>query len=117
MTKTEFLAENAKWLSDDNSDSLCQIPDEAWNAIVEATGTINMGATDPGIDCSIAITHETLADFEESRATFWTEKGKMTRLTIGGYSALYFERFQLRRGQPRRDQLVMDLGEIRAALI
>jgi hypothetical protein len=117
MTKSEYLEENRKWLSDDNAAAICQIPDAAWDAVVEATGTVNTGASDPGIDCGVTITHETFGDFEDSRANFWTEKGSMKRLTIGGYPALHFERFQLRRGQPRHDQIVLDLGDIRIALV
>lgn len=115
---TAFLEENSKYLSP-NSDSaiaISQIPDAAWSAILEALDDLSGGATEPGIDCAVAITRETLADFDHTRATHWSERGSRTECEFGGFKALKFEKFQPKRGEQRKDILVVDLGEIRVAL-
>lgn len=112
------IGPRVKYVSEDNAASIESLPEAAWAAMVEAWNDYN-GSDDatPGIDCSVAATHETLADFDATRAIHWSECGTREEATFGGFHAVKYERFQLRRGQPRRDvMIVIDLGDIRAAL-
>jgi len=119
MTQVQaFLETNKKYLplDSDSAVAISQVPDAAWPFILEALDEHSGGATDPGIDCAVAITRETLADFDASRANNWSERGAREEHTFGPYRALKFERFQLQRGDQRRNSLVIDLGEFRVAL-
>ena len=112
----DYLAENASFIQGDTAVAIEQIPETAWPHILEALDELSGGATAPGIDCDVFVTHETLEDFVHSRTTYWSEPGRFVRLTFGGYAAMKFLRFQMRRGQPRGDMLVVDLGEFRVIL-
>src|SRR3990167_5972581 len=114
---SKFLADNSAYIDEDTAAALSSLNDTAWPALVEALDEINSGATEPGIDCAIAVTHETLADFDHSRMTFWSERGSRSEHMVGGFKAVKYDRFQLRRGDTRRSQIIIDLGNIRAALV
>lgn len=115
-TKTEYLAENAKWTGERAASALEQVPDAHWDAVLAATQ--EFGGTDPGIDCDVVVTRETLADFDAARAEHWSERGSRSEHAIEGLSALKFERFQLARGKTRQGcMIVIDLGDIRLALV
>src|SRR3990167_6094146 len=78
MTQVQaFLETNKKYLplDSDSAVAISQVPDAAWPFILEALDEHSGGATDPGIDCAVAITRETLADFDASRANNWSERG------------------------------------------
>ena len=111
-----YLAENAAYVDEMSAVALSGISDADWPAILAALDVVSGGATDPGIDCAVTVTAETLADFEESRARSWSEPGRRTEHQVGGRRAVHYERFQLHRGEPRKDMVVVDLGERRVAL-
>ena len=115
---TAFLAENAIFLpSDDPSTAaICQIPDTAWPAVVAAVDEYTGGGIEPGIDCAVAVTRETLDEFRQARREHWRERGTEQAMTIGGYRGLLFRSFQLHKGAERRDMLVLDIGTIRVSL-
>lgn len=121
MTKISLqtaLGYDAKFVDEDSAAAIESLPVEAWPALVQAWSDYNGPDQQPGIDCTVAVTHETLADFDDSRARFWNEKGSREELEIGGFKAIKYERFQLRRGDTRRAcQIVIDFGDLRAALI
>ena len=122
MTKTnplisQFLAENEAYLDENTAAALSSLDDTAWPALVAALNKINCGALEPGIDCAVALTHETLEDFDDSRSKHWAERGTRTEHDCAGFKAVKYDRFQLRRGDTRRTQIVVDFGTIRAALI
>jgi len=111
-----YLAANANYLDENSAAAISGLPDGAWPALVEAVGIINGGATDPGIDCNVAVTHETLSDMDDARAQHWSERGARHEHTLHGLPAIHYERFQLRRGTERRSQIVIDLGDRRVSL-
>lgn len=111
-----FLAENEKWINEASAAAISRIPADKWPAVIAALDIQSNGATEPGIDCNVAITHETLADFDDARANHWSERGSRDEHTFNGISAIKYERFQLARGQERRDMVVLDLGDIRVSL-
>jgi len=109
-----FLAENGPYLSKSSAAAIESIPDSAWPSLLAAVEVL--GGADPGIDCKVVVTHETLADFDGARATHWSERGLRTELMLGGFPAVNFHRFQLRQGEMRQDQVVIDLGDFRISL-
>lgn len=111
-----FLAENESYIDFDTAAALSSLDDSAWPALVAALGEINFGAMEPGIDCAVAVTHETVADFDASRAQHWAERGVRSEHVVAGFKAVKYAKFQLQRGHTRRTQIVIDLGDIRVAL-
>jgi len=111
-----FLAENEKWIDEASAAAISRIPADKWPAVIAALNIQSGGATDPGIDCNVAITHETLADFDAARANHWSERGSREEHTFDGIAAIKYERFQLARGRERRDMVVLDLGAVRLSL-
>lgn len=115
MTKIEYIEANAKWLGERVAANLEQVPDAHWAALLAATAI--HGGTDPGIDCDVVITRETLADFDAARQLHWSERGSRTEHTIEGCTVLQFERFQIARGKTRQGcMVVIDMGDLRVAL-
>ena len=76
---------------------------------------MNGGSTDPGIDCAVAITTETIGGFDNSR-TYWREKGSRTEIDCAGLPAVYYDRLQVLKGCDRVSQVVIDLGDRRVVL-
>ena len=110
------LGDDAKYVGEDSAAAIESLPESAWPAMAEAIGEHNGEGSVPGIDCAVAVTHETLADFENSRAASWTEKGSRAEHSFAGFKAIEYDRFQLRRGEPRKHSIVIDLGDVRVAL-
>ena len=52
-------------------------------------------------------------DFCRYDGTAWREASEPVRETREGFPAIYFEKVQALRGQPRRQLWVIDFGEIR----
>ena len=116
MTKSEFIAENAAYLDDRILANLEQIPNEAWGAVVESVDLANAGGSEPGIDCDITITHDTIDDFETARREHWRECRRATMLTLGGLKVANYLGVQMHKGDRRRDIAVVDCGKIRVCL-
>ena len=116
MTKQEFIVENAKYLDERVAANLEQIPDDLWAAVVAGTNELTHGGDEPGIDCDVVITRETVADFDNTRSTHWNESGARRAVDCGGRPAVLFEKFQRAKGQPRDTILVIDCGELTVVL-
>lgn len=116
MTVQEYIQTNRQWLGERICANLEQIADSDWPALLEGTDIVNMGATDPGIDCDVVITHETLDDFDASRLGRWREAGIRTEVECGGRKAVLFDKFQRHKGAQRETILVIDFGDKRVAL-
>jgi hypothetical protein len=126
MTKAEFLTKNVKYLSEGSAAALDQVPDAQWAAVLDAAGVwaggkpgepAVDGQAEPGIECDVVATHDTLAEFDDARLNHWSEQGRRLEITIEGLPARKFERFQLARGGQRKDMVVVDLGDLRIALV
>jgi len=111
-----YLDANAAYIDDRSAAAISQVTDEQWPAVLAALALHSGGATDPGIDCRVAVTRETLADFDAARVDHWSERGHRALLRINGLDCLIYERFQLARGTERRDMTVLDLGVVRVSL-
>lgn len=116
QTIAQYLAENIRFISDESAAAISELTDADWPAILVGVDELNAGGAEPGIDCAVTITTETLADFDGARATSWSESGARHELNCDGRPALHFERFQLQRGMQRRSMVVIDLGDRRVAL-
>ena len=116
MTISTYLTDNSNWIDERSAAAITQVTDAQWPAVLAALDIHSGGATDPGIDCNVAVTHETLADFDAARANHWSERGSRAEHTFDGIAAIKYERFQLARGQERRDMVVLDLGAVRLSL-
>jgi hypothetical protein len=115
-TITTYLTENARYIGEQSAAAISTLTDADWPVVLAALEELNGGCTDPGIDCAVATTAETLDDFDNSRATYWSEKGSRKTIDCAGRSAVLFDRFQLRRGSERVSQVVIDFGARRVVL-
>lgn len=99
MTKTEYLADNRIYLRD-QADLIEALSDEQFAALVAITE--EMGNADPGIDNKLVKSHETLAAFDDSRLSHWSERGHRKQASAAGFAAVIYSDFQMRKGQSRR---------------
>ena len=113
---TTYLSKNTQWIGQSSAVAISTLSDAVWPALLEGLREMNGGSTDPGIDCAVAITTETINDFDNSRATYWREKGSRTEIDYAGLPAVYYDRLQLRKGSDRVSQVVIDLGDRRVVL-
>ena len=114
MTIQEYIATNKQWLGARVSANLDQVPEDKWPALL--AGVKVLGGSEPGIDCDVVITHETFADFDQSRAQRWSESGTRKEAMLADCKSLLFDHFQSRRGTPRTSILVIDIGDKRVVL-
>ncbi len=113
----QIYGDDAHYVDNSSAAAIEGLPSDAWDSLVEACDKILLAGREPGIDCSVTKTYETIEDFDKSRAQYWPEKGSRTEHNILGRRAVFYEGFQLQRGQPRGDQVVIDLGDCRAVLM
>lgn len=113
---TDYLKDSADYIDDSSLAVIEGLTDQQFAALVKATDELSPGSSDPGIDNSVVRTAETLEDFYNAQKQHWAECGAREVLDVNGFSAVKFERVQMRKGQPRRDFLVIDFGDFRAAL-
>lgn len=113
----EYIAANSKWLDARVSANLCQIPDAAWPSVLAALEELYTGANEPGIDCDVAITHETIADFDDTRLHHWRERGARNEIDCSGRPAVFYAGFQRFKGSPRERCIVLDVGDRRVVLL
>jgi len=111
-----YLDANAAHIDDRSAAAISQVTDAQWPAVLAALDLHSGGATDPGIDCRVVVTTETLADFDAARDNHWSERGRRALLKVAGLDCLIYERFQIARGTERRDMTVLDLGTARVSL-
>ena len=115
MIVSQYLDENKDWIGEDDANSICQIADTEWPAVLAALDKLN-GGSEPGIDCSVAITHETVEDFDNSMKHHWRECGDRIEYNFDGVRAVEYKNVQLFKGQTRFNQMIVDLGKIRVCL-
>jgi len=111
-----YLDAHAAYIDDQSAAAISQVTDEQWPAVLAALDLYSGGATAPGIDCRVAVTRETLDDFDSARDNHWNERGRRAQHRIDGLDCRVYERFQIARGTERRDMTVLDLGVVRLSL-
>ena len=110
--KLETIGDDANYMDDDSLAALESLDDSAWPVLVEAARI----AGDPGIDNEIALTHETLDNFDESRHG-WTERGARTEIEVGGVAGRVYTGIQIAQGQRRKNLVVLECGEQRVTMV
>lgn len=118
MTKAlKYLADNAKYADENSAINIEAMTDEQFNAANEALTGL-MWNEDLGIGCEVVKTHETIADFIETKNKHWTECRKSTECVVAGFPAVHFQNFQIHKGATRQsDMVVIDFGPHRIALV
>lgn len=112
---SEFLIEAAHYI-DEGSRSIVEcLTDDQFSVLVAATNEWSGGGTEPGIDSTLVRTHETFADFDDSRSNYWSQRGYREELNLAA-PAIKFEDVQMFKGQPRHTFIVVDLGEYRVVV-
>ena len=112
--RTEIIGDDANYMDDDSLATLEVLDDAAWPVLVEAARLA--GAGDPGIDNDIALTHETLAQFDDSR-NGWTERGEREEIEVSGTAGRVYENIQVHKGARRCNLIVLDFGAQRVTMV
>ena len=107
MTKAEYIEENDCVASYSHLAVIEQLTDEMF-ASIEAAGI------DPGYE--LARTHETLEDFDNSRANHWATKGTREEKTFAGRAGRTYTGMQTLKCHRRETLTVVDCGEFRVAI-
>ena len=113
--KHETIGENAEYMDDDSLEALEALDDTAWPILCVAAKFID--SEEPGMDTEIALTHESLDDFDASRQSHWSEKGEREEIQIGDVVGRAYNSIQTRRGERRCSLLVLDFGPRRVTMI
>lgn len=111
---SEYLADAGHYIDDGSRAVVEQLTDEQFAALAQASEYFC--GEEPGIDSTLVRTHETLADFDDSRANNWSERGDRDEVAFGEYAGRAYERAQLTKGQARRNFVVIDFGGIRVVV-
>ena len=112
---TNYLAENAPYLDEASRSIIETVTADQFAVLVAASDAQSNGCENPGIDNALVRSHETLEDFDHSRANHWRERGYRDELNIG-VQALRFEDVQMIKGQPRVTFVVVDFGDFRVVV-
>ena len=112
--RTEIIGDDANYMDDDSLTALESLDDSAWPVLVEAARLA--GAGDPGIDNDIALTHETLAQFDDSRNA-WSERGEREEIEVSGMAGRVYENIQVHKGARRCNLIVLDFGSQRVTMV
>lgn len=112
--KLQTIGGDADYMDDGSLAALEVLDDSAWPVLVEACQMA--GAGDVGIDNEIALTHETLADFDDSR-NGWSERGGREEIEVSGIAGRVFENIQVRKGERRCNLIVLDFGAQRVTMV
>lgn len=113
-TVAEYVAANAKWMRDCERAQVERLTDADVPAVMAATAETGGGSDEIG---HMVFSHETLADFDNSRMTSWSERGARYEVVCAGRPAVLYEGFQMVKGQTRVSAMcVVDLGDRRVAV-
>lgn len=118
MNVAQLIGEEADGVDLDSLAALEQLPEHLWPALVGCC-LANFACVEPavpGIDCRVAVTHETVEDFDCSRTSVWSEAGVRSVETYEGVEFVVFTDAQVRRGMRRQAIAVCRVGELTAVL-
>ena len=112
--RTEIIGGDVDYMDAASLAALEVLDDAAWPVLVEAGQMA--GAGDVGIDNEIALTHETLAEFDDSRNA-WSERGARREIEVGGVAGREYKDIQIAKGQRRQNLIVLDFGSQRVTMV
>lgn len=107
----------AQYVPEGSAAALERLPRSAWGELVEACAEHLMAGDEPGIDCQVIATSEALDDFIAASQEAWRSYRSSEGVEVAGLAALYFEGVVSARGEPARNLVVIDCGDLRAVLI
>jgi hypothetical protein len=113
--RTEIIGADVDYMDADSLAALEVLDDAAWPVLVEACQMA--GAGDVGIDNEIALTHETLAEFDDSRRNGWSERGDREEIEVSGVVGRVYENIQVHKGARRCNLIVLDFGAQRVTMV
>ena len=108
-----YLEENRSYLGE--SLIVLEQLTEAQFIVLKAV-TEEMGNADVGIDNHPVKSADTIADFDDARANQWAERGSCEASEIEGQQVVFYNRFQLLKGQQRRDIAVIQFDGFTVSL-
>ena len=114
MTKlTAYIEENRNYLGDSLIvlEQLTEAQFDVLRAVTRETGNAEVG-----IDNHPVISHETIADFDDSRANHWAERGSRKASEIAGHQVVFYSRVQPLKGQQRCDIAVVQFDGFTVSL-
>lgn len=112
--KLETIGDDVNYMDDGSLAALEVLDDSAWPLLCTASHIA--GAGDPGIDNEIALTHETLDNFDESWHA-WSERGERKEIEVGGVAGRVYTRIQIARRSRRKNLIVLDFGNQRLTMV
>ena len=116
--KLETIGDDVNYMDDGSLAALESLDDSAWRILCKASHIA--GAGDPGIDNEIALTHETLDNFDASRHG-WSERGERKKIEVGGVDGWHpgrvYTGIQIAQGQRRKNLVVLDCGNQRVTML
>lgn len=116
---TDYLTENDQYLDENSAIVIEKLTDEQFNVLIAAndvfSGAYPKGSSNPGIDCNLVRTAETLDDFDDARTNHWQECALREEVNIG-VPAIKYERVQTHKGRQRQNILIVDFGDFRVIL-
>jgi len=116
---TDYLTENDEYLDKNSAIFIEELTDQQFNVLIAANDAFNgaypKGSSNPGIDCKLVKTTETLAEFDDARTNHWQECALREEVHIG-VPAIKYERVQTHKGRQRQNILVVDFGDFRVTL-
>ena len=112
--KTQTIGDDVNYMDDDSLTALESLDDSAWPVLVEAGQMACAG--DVGIDNEIALTHETLAEFDDSRNA-WSERGEREEIEVSGIAGRVYKNIQTHKGERRCNLIVLDFGSQRVTMV
>ena len=112
--KLETIGDDVNYMDDGSLAALESLDDSAWRILCKASHIA--GAGDPGIDNEIALTHETLDNFDASRHG-WSERGERKEIEVGGVAGRVYTGIQIAQGQRRKNLIVLDFGNQRVTMV
>lgn len=112
--KLETIGDDANYMDDDSLAALEVLDDSAWRLLCKASHIA--GAGDPGVDNEIALTHETLDNFDASRHG-WSERGERREIEVSGIAGRVYKNIQTHKGERRCNLIVLDFGAQRVTMV
>ncbi|WP_321336541.1 hypothetical protein [Breoghania sp.] len=114
----EYLDENGRYMDRASRAVVRSLNDAQFSVLFDAFNILTASGSEvePGIDCKLVRTAETLDDFDDARASQWHEKGNRIdyRPEI---PAVEYQQIQMQKGRPRQNISVADLGAFRVVLL
>lgn len=93
LSVAAVYGDDAQYVDDNSAVAIESLPKTAWAALVEGCEGYLQSGNEPGIDCHVAATSETLDDFLTASRKSWNECRSHQEVEIEGLAAIYFHAY------------------------